>query len=136
MPAGQPGCTPGSGGFCSFPSYQAGLTALENQVALDASRGETISQFTAKYAPAAAGNDPVTYASNISAALGLNPSDPLSDAASVVSSVPTSISDFLASIAGGSSGDASVSDSSGGIDPNWIYLGLAALGGLALVELV
>lgn len=78
-PAGQPGCQPGSGGFCLFPDYSTGFQALENQVALDASRGLTISQFTAKYAPAGDGsNDPVTYAANLAAALGLSPSDPLS----------------------------------------------------------
>jgi hypothetical protein len=82
--AGQTGATPvtiNGMTWASFPTYDAGYQALLNQIALDASRGLTISQFTAKYAPAAAGNDPVTYAANIAAATGLSPNSLLSDAA-------------------------------------------------------
>ena len=82
--AGQTGATPvtiNGMTWASFPTYDAGYQALLNQIALDASRGLTISQFTAKYAPAAAGNDPVTYAANIAAATGLSPGSLLSDAA-------------------------------------------------------
>jgi hypothetical protein len=82
--AGQAGATPATVGgttWASFPTYDAGYQALLNQIALDASRGLTISQFTAKYAPAASGNDPVTYAANIAAATGLSPNNLLSDAA-------------------------------------------------------
>jgi hypothetical protein len=78
-PAGQPGCTP-VGGFCSFPDYATGLQALDNQIQLDASRGLTIAQFTAKDAPAADSNNPTSYAASIAAAAGLSPSDPLSAA--------------------------------------------------------
>lgn len=86
--AKQAGATPvtiGGTTWASWPTYQAGYNALLNQIALDASRGLTISDFTAKYAPkcnlpVCAGNDPVTYANNISAAVGLSPSDPLSSA--------------------------------------------------------
>jgi hypothetical protein len=80
MYAGQPGATgqdPATG-LAIFPDYATGYQALINQINLDASRGETIDQFTAKYAPASAGNDPATYAANIAAATGLSPSDPLS----------------------------------------------------------
>jgi hypothetical protein len=83
--AGQSGATPATVNgttWASFPTYDAGYQALLNQIALDASRGLTISQFTAKYAPAASGNDPVTYAANIAAATGLSVNDPLSAAAS------------------------------------------------------
>jgi hypothetical protein len=80
MAAGQPGCTPTSGGFCSFSSFADGWQALLNQIQLDASRGLTIAQFTAKYAPASAGNDPTTYAQNLAASVGLSPNDPLSTA--------------------------------------------------------
>lgn len=82
--AGQAGATPvtiNGMTWASFPTYDAGYQALLNQIALDASRGLTISQFTAKYAPAAAGNDPVTYAANIAAATGLSPGSLLSAAA-------------------------------------------------------
>lgn len=82
--AGQTGATPvtiNGTTWASFPTYDAGYQALLNQIALDASRGLTIAQFTAKYAPAAAGNDPVTYAANIAAATGLSVNDPLSAAA-------------------------------------------------------
>jgi len=82
--AGQTGATPvtiGGTTWASFPTYDAGYQALLNQIGLDASRGLTISQFTAKYAPAASGNDPVTYAANIAAATGLSPNSLLSDAA-------------------------------------------------------
>lgn len=82
--AGQSGATPvtvNGTTWASFPTYDAGYQALLNQIALDASRGLTISQFTAKYAPAASGNDPVTYAANIASATGLSPNSLLSDAA-------------------------------------------------------
>jgi len=84
--AGQTGATPvtvGGTTWASWPTYDAGYQGLLNQIALDASRGLTISQFTAKYAPAGQGsNDPVTYAANIAAATGLTPNSPLSAAAS------------------------------------------------------
>ncbi len=82
--AGQSGATPvtvNGTTWASWPTYDAGYQGLLNQIALDASRGLTISQFTAKYAPAAAGNDPVTYAANIAAATGLSVNDPLAAAA-------------------------------------------------------
>ena len=82
--AGQSGATPvtvNGTTWASFPTYDAGYQALLNQISLDASRGLTIAQFTAKYAPAASGNDPVTYAANIAAATGLSVNDPLSAAA-------------------------------------------------------
>ena len=83
--AGQTGATPvtvNGTTWASWPTYDAGYQGLLNQIALDASRGLTISQFTAKYAPAGQGsNDPVTYAANIAAATGLTPDSPLSAAA-------------------------------------------------------
>lgn len=86
MYAGQVGSTgPDAQGFATFPDYSTGFQALINQVTLDASRGLSVSQFTAKYAPAASGNDPAAYARNISAALGLSPSDPLAAADAQVS---------------------------------------------------
>lgn len=77
MYAGQPGAIGvDPQGFAIFPDYATGFQALVNQVNLDASRGLTISQFTAKYAPAGIpGNDPAVYAKNLAAALGLSPTD-------------------------------------------------------------
>jgi hypothetical protein len=57
--AGQPGASPGAGGFASFPSYSAGYQALENQITLDATRGTdvngnpttTVSQLLTSWAP-------------------------------------------------------------------------------------
>jgi hypothetical protein len=65
-------------GFAIFPDYQTGYNALLNQISLDASRGQTLSQFTASYAPAAAGNDPTSYAAFLASQTGLSVSDPLS----------------------------------------------------------
>jgi hypothetical protein len=87
--AGQPGATPHpittSNGvvhvFAEFPTYEAGYAALDRQVALDASRGETIAQFTKKIAPASDANDPTSYAAILARAAGLSVNDPLSAAA-------------------------------------------------------
>ena len=90
--AGQPGATGAdSSGFAVFPSIQAGQQALLNQINLDASRGLTIAQFAAKYAPAQDNNDPASYASQLAAATGLSVNDPLSAAnLSTVASVSAS----------------------------------------------
>lgn len=87
VPAGQPGCTAGAGGFCAFPTYAAGYQALENQLSLDASQGYTLLQFTTKYLGGdpnnpgtAPGGDPNAYAANLAAATGLSVNDPLSTA--------------------------------------------------------
>jgi hypothetical protein len=84
MYAGQSGSTGAdpATGLAIFPDYATGYQALLNQINLDASRGLTIDQFTAKYAPAAAGNNPGAYAMSIASATGLSPSDPLSMALS------------------------------------------------------
>ena len=79
MYAGQAGAIgQDANGFAIFPDYATGLAALDNQITLDASRGLSISAFTAKYAPASAGNDPTSYASQIANASGLSVTDPLS----------------------------------------------------------
>lgn len=145
MAAGQPGCTVTSTGLCSFASFADGWNALLNQISLDASRGLTISQFTAKYAPAAAGNDPTTYADNIASAVGLSPSDPLStaitqdgspsmvsDVADVGSSIQSYLTQGLQDLTGGSD------DTSSGVDLSSIGLGVVdptvlVLGGVGLL---
>lgn len=87
IPAGQAGCSPGSGGFCKFPDYDTGYAALQRQVNIDASRGYTILQFTTKYLGGdpnnpgvAPGGDPNIYATNIANAAGVSVNDPLSAA--------------------------------------------------------
>lgn len=78
MYAGQPGAVgQDANGFAIFPDYSTGFQALQNQITLDASRGLSIQQFTSKYAPASAGNDPTGYAQTLAASQGLSISDPL-----------------------------------------------------------
>lgn len=136
MAAGQPGCTPTAAGFCSFTSFADGWQALLNQIQLDASRGETISQFAAKYAPAAGGNDPTTYAANLAASVGLSPDDPLSAAIAAGADTGTSIYSLgLPDVAGdlSSLSDDSVDLSSVGLGTvSPLVLILGAVGLLAL----
>ena len=83
--AGQPGATPGAGGFADFTSYAAGYQALTNQITLDATRGTdingnpitTLSQLINSWAPPSQ-NPTATYISNVSAATGFDPNAPLS----------------------------------------------------------
>lgn len=79
--AGQPGATPGTGGFAAFDTLADGEAALSGQINLDASRGTdvngnptvTLSQFIDSYAPASAGNDTASYIANVSAMTGYSP---------------------------------------------------------------
>lgn len=77
--ANQPGATKGEGGFAKFKTPEAGLRALENQVALDASRGLTVAQFINKYAPPSE-NDTDGYVAFIKRETGVDPQLPLSRA--------------------------------------------------------
>lgn len=96
MYAGQPGATPhpltGSDGkvrvFAEFDTLANGQAALDRQIALDASRGLTIAQFTAKYAPAQDSNDPASYAAAIARDAHLSVNDPLSMAGLPYPSAP------------------------------------------------
>lgn len=130
-PAGQPGCTTvttASGAFCSFPTLAQGQQALDDQIALDASRGLTIAQFAQKYAPAQDSNDPSSYAAQIAAATGLSVDDPLAMAdSSVVASVPSSGVDLASLFAGDSS------PSSDSTDQTLLYVGLGLAGGALLL---
>jgi len=118
-PAGQSGCTP-VGGFCSFPTLAAGQQALDNQIALDASRGLTIAQFAAKYAPAQDSNNPTSYAAQLAAASGLSVNDPLSAADSgTIAAVPTA----------GTGTDLASLLPSDGQDNTMLYLALGLAGG-------
>jgi hypothetical protein len=130
-PAGQPGCTPvttSAGQFCQFSSYQDGYQALLNQISLDAVRGETISQFMNKYAPAQDSNDPASYAATVAAASGLSVSDLLSSAntgpavALELPAAPYDVTQFIADITGGSE------------DNTALYVGVGlAVGAVALL---
>lgn len=76
------------GYFASFPDYQTGLAALNNQIQLYAGSGLTIQAMMQKYAPVTdangnpTGNTPGLYAQNIASALGVSPDTPLADALS------------------------------------------------------
>lgn len=74
--------------------------------------------------PGASQNTGTTYVSSVLANMA-NFGGSTSDTSS-------SLSDIVSSLTGG---DTDLSDSSGGIDPNWIYVGLIALGGLFVVEM-
>jgi hypothetical protein len=75
---GQSGATLGERGFARWRSYEEGLEALYNQIQLYASRGLTIDQMMAIYAPASDDNNPAAYAQRIAAALGVSVDTPLS----------------------------------------------------------
>jgi len=75
---GQPGqIGVDSRGFAIFATPEDGWTALENQIALDASRGLTLSQFLNKYAPSSE-NNTQAYIDFVSERTGLDPNAPLS----------------------------------------------------------
>lgn len=91
MYAGQPGAIGAdANGLAIFASLADGQQALQNQISLDAGRGETIAEFAAKYAPAAAGNNPTAYAAQLAAATGLSVNDPLSATSDGTSGAGTS----------------------------------------------
>ena len=76
-----------SGGLVIFCTPEDGWGALDNQISLNANRGLTLPQFFGGvaggypgYAPAAAGNDPTVYASNVSNWTGIDPTLPLNQA--------------------------------------------------------
>lgn len=73
---GQDGAQPGKGGFAKFDTPEAGATALLHQVALDVSRGNTLSTFITKYAPPSE-NNTKQYIVDASKALGISASTKL-----------------------------------------------------------
>jgi hypothetical protein len=97
---GQAGATPGAGGFAKFQTYQDGMNALQNQVTLNISNypGLTLDTFFAGqrdasgnvipggypgYAPAAAGNQPLTtYSVNVASWTGIPTDVPLAQVVS------------------------------------------------------
>jgi hypothetical protein len=130
--AGQPGATLGPNGFAVFPTYDAGEQALLNQLNLDQSRGLTISQEMAKWAPAGQGsNDPVSYANQVAAALGVSPDTTLASAFSDSGS-PLALPGFDLSSVGSDASSlfSSAGDELAAIDPTTL-----AIGGLLLALL-
>lgn len=73
---GQTGATQGQGGFAAFATPEAGQQALIDQVNLDASRGLTLAQFLAKFAPPSE-NDTTNYIQFVSSQTGIDPNEPL-----------------------------------------------------------
>ncbi|MFN7996947.1 MAG: hypothetical protein U0Q18_25255 [Bryobacteraceae bacterium] len=76
--AGQPGATRDASGFARFATAEAGWAALDAQLALDASRGLTLSQEISKWAPPTQ-NNTAAYLSNISSWTGADPTSSLTD---------------------------------------------------------
>lgn len=126
--AGQPGATGAdASGFAVFPTVAAGEQALQNQISLDASRGETIAQFAAKYAPAQDSNDPVSYAAQIAAATGLSVNDPLSAADSAATASGIDLTSLVPGV---------FSSSDGSDDSTLLYWGLGLTGAAGLLLLL
>ncbi len=112
--AGQPGASPGAGGFAAFTSYDAGYQAMVNQISLDASRGTdasgnpttTISELLTSWAPPSQNPNLYTsYIPGVASSTGFDPNAPLS---SLNSSTPT----FAVDVYG--SGDTPSTDTSSG----------------------
>jgi hypothetical protein len=100
---GQPNASPSSNCFtdtntgaqdciAQFSSLDAGVQAEQALIQNLAASGLTISQFTARYAPAGSGNNPAAYAQSIAAATGLSVDDPLSAA---IAAADSSASPFI-----------------------------------------
>ncbi len=132
--AGQPGASPGAGGFAQFSSYSAGYTALENQIQLDATRGTdvngnpttTVGQLVSSWAPASDGNDVAGYIASVTAQTGYSASDPLLSLGSPASSDSSSLSFDTSDSSDGI--DAVYSDDSSSASPLlWLAIAAAAL---------
>lgn len=76
--AGQAGAVQGEGGFAKFPTVEAGIKALENQIKLDASRGLTLAQFISKYAPPSE-NDTNKYIQDVIKMVGKSQNTKIAD---------------------------------------------------------
>lgn len=83
--AGQPGASPGAGGFAAFQTLAQGEAALVNQITLDATRGTDVNgnpitdlaDLIASWAPPSE-NDTASYLANVVNATGYDPNAPLS----------------------------------------------------------
>lgn len=74
--AGQAGAQQGKGGFASFSSIEAGVTALVNQIKLDAQRGLSLAAFISKFAPPSE-NNTRQYIQQIAAATSTSANTPI-----------------------------------------------------------
>lgn len=143
------GSTGSNGGYAVFPDYQTGLNALIGLIQSPGYWNLTLTQFFAKYAPSADGNQPGSYAASVASMLGVDANTPLSTlAAGGGPSAPSgggdtsggaSASGDSGASAGGSvssdastlAGDLGLTDDSGNITPLAWGLG-AAFGFLAV----
>lgn len=75
---GQKGAVKGDKGFAKFKTPDAGWQALQQQIALDASRGHTLQSFVYKYAPPSENNSAI-YLQMIMKSIVAKPQQPLSD---------------------------------------------------------
>lgn len=141
--AGQAGATQGPNDFAVFPTYDAGLQALYNQLGLYASgacgacggQPLTIQQMANIYAPASQpGNDPTAYANNMAAALGVSPDTLLSSALSGSGSGSGSGAGAGLDITDDGSGDDGSGDDGTilGLDPTTFMVATTAVIGVAL----
>jgi hypothetical protein len=68
----------------TFPTPEAGASALDQLVANYANRGDTLQQMFDAWAPAGEGNnDPIAYANSVASRLGTTPTAPVSSLAGV-----------------------------------------------------
>ena len=113
--AGQPGATRGAGGFAAFNSYNAGYTALTNQITLDATRGTdingnpttTVSELLSSWAPSSdPRNNTPAYIASVASQTGYDPDAPLSSLDAPGISAPAVV---MAS-------DSTAADASAGVD--------------------
>ena len=145
-----PGQIGTAGGLAVFPDVATGEAALDHQIQLNINRGLTLDQFFGGgtsssgsyypgYAPAAAGNDPTTYASNVALWAGIPADVPLNqiDPSSLTTALPTpgdgiptdgSTPDYGSY---GSDGSVAVTDS--GI-PTWAWIVAGGLAAIAVVQ--
>jgi len=75
-PAGQAGVVGTNKGYAVFSTPEAGWTALQRQIALNAARGDTLQSFIYSYAPPSE-NQTSSYLSYLVSKLGVSPSTPL-----------------------------------------------------------
>lgn len=144
---GQPGATAGAGGFASFQSYDAGLAALKNQIALDAARGTdvngkpttTVAELISSWAPPSE-NNTAAYIASVAAQTGFDPDAPLASlGASTAGPVDSAVlPDFSSGAStpdffGGSQVDLSAVGL-GSVSSGWLALGVAGFLGLLFIR--
>lgn len=141
--AGQPGASPGAGGFAQFATYDQGLAAAKNQITLDATRGTdvngnptgTLAQLLSSWAPPSE-NNTAAYISGVSGFTGFDPNASLSSLGASSPSVYVSDSGSPAGIDLESLAAASVDLSSVGLSSSvpWWWIGAGAVGLLILAR--